>query len=60
MAMSVCPAAVRALVAAIWAMLTDPGRYEEWMDIHDTRATPDGPAAPGQVVAGWSRGLGRR
>src|SRR6478735_6703942 len=61
MDVSVCPAAaVRAPVETVWALLADPRWYGEWMDIHDVRATPAGPAQPGQVVAGWSRGLGRR
>ena len=61
MSVSVCPAAVvRAPVEAVWALLADPQRYDQWVDIHDVRVTPAGPAQPGQVVTGWSRGLGRR
>ena len=61
MDVSVCPAAaVRAPAETVWALLADPLQYGAWADIRDPRATPAGPAQPGQVVTGWSPGLGRR
>ncbi len=61
MPVSVCPAAVVAApLEEVWALLMQPERYGEWWDIHTERVTPPGPAAPGQVVTGWSKALGRK
>jgi Polyketide cyclase / dehydrase and lipid transport len=61
MPVSVCPAAVVAApVEEVWALLMQPERYEQWWDIHTERVMPPGPATPSQVVAGWSKALGRK
>ncbi len=61
MSVSVCPAAtVAAPVEQVWALLMQPETYDQWWDIHIERVTLPGPAAPGQVVSGWSKALGRR
>jgi uncharacterized protein YndB with AHSA1/START domain len=59
--LSVCPAAVVAAPAErVWALLADPAGYDRWWDAHTERIEPPGPARAGQVIHGWSRGLGRR
>ncbi len=61
MGTSACPgAAVQASVDTVWEVLADPEQYDRWGDIHDVRVMPPGRAHPGQVIAGWTRGLGRR
>ncbi len=61
MPVSVCPAAVVAApVETVWALLMQPETYDQWLDMHTERVTPPGPATPGQVVAGWSKALGRK
>ncbi|HEY7355829.1 MAG TPA: SRPBCC family protein [Ktedonobacterales bacterium] len=61
MSVSVCPTAVVAApVEQVWALLMQPETYDQWWDFQAERVTPPGPAAPGQVVSGWSGALGRR
>jgi hypothetical protein len=51
---------VGASVEEVWALLMQPETYDQWWDMHTERVTPPEPAAPGQVVAGWSKALGRK
>ncbi len=61
MTVSVCPVAtVYAPIEAVWAVLREPGHYNEWWDAVTERIEPPGSAAPGQVVYATSRALGRR
>ena len=61
MALSVCPADVAAApVERVWALLAQPARYGRFWDFTVERVEPDGAAAPGQKVHGWTRALGRR
>jgi hypothetical protein len=61
MPVSVCPAAiVAASVEMVWSLLMQPETYEQWWDFHAEQVNPPGPAAPGQVVSGWSKALGRK
>ena len=61
MPVSVCPASVVvAPVEDVWALLMQPETYDQWWDFHAEQVTPPGPAAPGQVVSGWSKAMGRK
>ena len=61
MPVSVCPAAVvAASVETVWALLMQPETYDQWWDMQTELVIPPGPAAPSQVVSGWSKALGRK
>ena len=61
MAVNVCPAdRVQAPVGLVWDLLTHPAGYGRFWDLTVERVEPEGPAAPGQRFAGWSRALYRR
>jgi len=60
MTVSVCPiATVQAAPEKVWALLSDPARFDLWWDAHTVSITPPGPAQPGQQVAAITHGLGR-
>jgi hypothetical protein len=57
----VCPTdTIAAPVERVWQLMTDPDLYDTWIDGRVERASPRGPAQPGQVVDVSTRGLGRR
>jgi hypothetical protein len=61
MAVTVCPAdTVQAPLELVWELLMHPAGYGGFLDLTVERVEPDGPAAPGQRFAGWSRELCRR
>lgn len=61
MPVSVCPSAIVAAPAeVVWSLLMRPETYDLWWDAHTERITPEGPAAPGQVVTAWASGFGKR
>jgi uncharacterized protein YndB with AHSA1/START domain len=60
-AVETCPAdLVHAPVDKVWSLLAQPSQYDRWWDAHTTRIDPEGPAAPGQTVCGWTTAIGRR
>ena len=60
MSLSFCPAAiVAAPIEDVWAILSQPSRYDEWWDAQTERIVPEGPATAGQVIYAKSRALGR-
>ena len=60
MAVSVCPTdIVHAPAERVWALLSDPAKFDLWWDAHTDRITPPGPAQPGQTVEAHAHGLGR-
>ena len=61
MAMNVCPAdRVQAQVELVWELLKNPAGYGRFWDLTVERVEPEGPAAAGQRLTGWSRALCRR
>lgn len=61
MGFTICPAAVVAApVESVWALLSEPARYDEWWDARTERIVPEGNAAPGQVVYAKTSALGRK
>jgi len=61
MTWSVCPAdTVRAPVERVWELLMRPAGYGRFWDMTVERVEPEGPAAVGQKLVGWSRAMGRR
>jgi hypothetical protein len=61
MSVRVCPSEiVQAPVEIVWDLLTNPAGYGQFWDFTVERVEPQGPAAPGQLIAGWSRALCRR
>ena len=61
MIVNVCPAAVtRASPERVWAILTAPERFGDWVDADFVSATPHGAAAPGQVIQMSAPEFGRR
>lgn len=61
MPVNVCPAdQVQAPIELVWDLLTHPAKYGEFWDLTVERVEPDGPAAPGQRLTGWSRAMCRR
>ena len=60
MIVNVCPAAVSAAPPdAIWSVLTNPQRFEEWADARFVSASPPGPLTQGQVIHLAASELGR-
>ena len=46
-----CPTAiVKAPIEAVWQLLPDPGRWDEFFDVRRVTVTPPGTASVGQVV----------
>lgn len=61
MTLNVCPVdRVRAPIDRVWELLVQPAAYGQFWDLTVERVEPDGPAAAGQKLVGWSRALGRR
>ena len=61
MTVKVCPiAVVEALLEDVWALLTNPSRYDVWWDAQTHAIDPEGPAQPGQTVYAHTCGLARR
>ncbi|HEX8995448.1 MAG TPA: SRPBCC family protein [Ktedonobacterales bacterium] len=61
MGLSVCPAAtVAAPVERVWELLSEPTLYDEWWDARTERITPEGKAAPGQMLYAKTSALGRQ
>ena len=60
MIVNVCPAGVSsASPDAIWSVLTNPQKFEEWADARFVSASPPGPVTPGQVIHLAAPELGR-
>ena len=60
MIVNVCPAAVSsASPDAIWSVLTNPQKFEEWADARFVSASPPGSVTPGQVIHLAAPELGR-
>jgi uncharacterized protein YndB with AHSA1/START domain len=61
MTVTSCPVAtIRAPIAAVWGLLSQPSRYETWSDGELVAVDPPGPAFAGQVIRMRSRAAGRR
>ena len=61
MSVNVCPAdRVQAPVEVVWELLMHPAGYGRFWDLTVEGVEPEGPAAPGQRFAGWSRALCRQ
>ncbi|MBV9688751.1 MAG: SRPBCC family protein [Ktedonobacteraceae bacterium] len=60
MGLNVCPAAiVAAPIEIVWALVSNPSRWDEWADVKTVRIVPEGLASPGQMIYVTSRALGR-
>jgi hypothetical protein len=61
MSVNVCPAdKVHAPVEVIWELLMQPAGYGNFWDMTIERVEPEGPAAVGQKLMGWTRATCRR
>jgi hypothetical protein len=61
MGLNVCPAdTVHAPLERVWQLLMQPAGYGRFWDLTVERVEPEGPAAVGQKIVGWSRALARR
>jgi hypothetical protein len=61
MALNVCPAdTVHVPLERVWELLMQPAGYGRFWDLTVERVEPEGPAAAGQKLVGWSRALARR
>ena len=61
MPISVCPSdMVAAPVEIVWDVLTQPSRYDTWLDMHTTSIEPEGPAVAGQTIHAWTRAFGKK
>jgi uncharacterized protein YndB with AHSA1/START domain len=61
MTLSVCPADTGcAPVERVWELLMQPAGYGRFWDMTVERVEPEGPAAVGQNLVGWSRAMGWR
>jgi hypothetical protein len=61
MALNVCPGdTVHAPIERVWELLMQPAEYGRFWDLMVERVEPEGPAAVGQRLVGWSRALCRR
>ncbi|HYM11967.1 MAG TPA: SRPBCC family protein [Bryobacterales bacterium] len=61
MGTELCPSAVaNAPVTRVWALLTDPERYDTWWDARTVAVEPPGEATQGQIVTLHSRAAGIR
>jgi hypothetical protein len=61
MTFNVCPADTAfAPVQRVWDLLMRPAQYGRFCDLTIERVEPEGPAAVGQRLVGWTRAFGRR
>jgi hypothetical protein len=61
MSVNVCPiGTVYAPLERVWALLSEPANYALWWDATTRSITPEGHAAPGQMIEADTRALGMR